>query len=430
MRVELLAVGTELLLGDIVNGNAAWLGRRLADVGLDVHGSTVVGDNVPRISAALRRGLELADGVLVTGGLGPTQDDVTREALASVAGVGLQRDRRLEEMLRRRYAELGRNVPDRNYRQADVPDGAYVLPNARGTAPGLRLEINNVVVYAMPGVPHEMEAMFDSSVLPDLLTRAGQPAAIVSRVLRTAGMWESVVAERLAPLVDRLDATGNPTIAFLASGGQVAVRLTAKAADRGQAEELLVPVEQAARAALGSGVYGVDGDTLDGVVHRLLAAGGATVAVAESLTGGLLGAALTQLPGSSATFRGGVTAYATDLKETTLGVPAGLLASSGAVSGDVAQAMAVGVRDRLGATYGLALTGVAGPEEQDGQPVGTVWAALAGPEERLVRLLRLPGDRSRTRQLAVVSALDLLRRHLSKSSEAGNPGVPAMEAEG
>lgn len=412
MRVELLAVGTELLLGDIVNGNAAWLGQRLAAAGLDVPGSAVVGDNIGRIAAAVAAGLERADALVITGGLGPTQDDLTREALASVAGVELVRDPELERGLRERYAGYGREVSELNYRQADRPAGAVALPNERGSAPGLWLELPGGAVYALPGVPHEMAAMFTRSVLPDLLRRAGEPAVIASRVLRVSGMWESAVAETLAGLVDQLEAAGNPTLAFLAGRGEVAVRITAKAVDAESATRLIEPVERAARTALGAHAYGADGDTLDAVVHRLLRATGATVAVAESLTGGLLGARLTDQPGSSETFRGGVIAYATGLKSALLGVPPVVLATSGVISAEAAVAMAEGARDRLGATYGLAVTGVAGPAEQEGAPVGTVYVGLARPTGSHPTARRLSGDRGWIRTLAVGAALDVLRRHL------------------
>lgn len=417
MRVELLAVGTELLLGDIVNTNAAELGRRLAAAGLDVTTSVVVGDNVGRIAAAVSAGLGRADALVLTGGLGPTQDDLTREALASVAGVGLDRDPELERALRERYAGFGRGVPERNYRQADRPQGADVLANPRGSAPGLRLELAAGVVYALPGVPHEMAAMFTASVLPDLLRRAGSPAVIVSRVLRVAGMWESAVAEALAELDSELDRAGNPTIAFLAAGGEVRVRITAKAADAAAAAGLIEPVERRARAALGAHVYGTDDETLESATHRLLREAGASVAVAESLTGGQLAARLTGPAGSSVTFRGGVVAYATELKGQLLGVPPATLERAGVVSAETAVAMAEGARDRLAATYGLSLTGVAGPAEQEGTPVGTVYVGLAGPAGSFAVPRPLTGNRARIRALAVVAALDLLRRQL-----LGEPG--------
>jgi nicotinamide-nucleotide amidase len=412
MRVELLAIGTELLLGDIVNTNAAWLGQRLAEAGCDVTTSVVIGDNVDRIADSVTTALGRADALVITGGIGPTQDDLTREGLAQAAGVELRRDDELEAGLRTRFNAMGRNVPEMNYRQADVPDGADPLPNSRGTAPGLRMELLGGVAYAMPGVPHEMEQMFSDTVLPDILERAGQPAVIVSRVLRTSGMWESAVAEALAPQVTRLEESGGVTVAFLASGGQTRVRLTAKAATKEAALALIEPEERAARAALGIGCYGVDDETLEDVVCSLLRDRGATVAVAESLTGGLLGATLTSPVGASDVFRGGITAYATELKESLLEVPGDVLGEAGAVSAETAAAMAEGARRALDATYGLSLTGVAGPTEQEGKPVGLVYIGLATPDGTLHREIRLPGHRPLVRTYACVSALDLLRRHL------------------
>lgn len=413
MRVELLAVGSELLYGDITNRNAAWLGQRLAEVGLEVTHSCVVGDDVEVIAEAVRTALGRAGALIITGGLGPTQDDVTREALAVAAGVALVRDPDVEAALRERFARLGREVPDLNYRQADLPVGASVLANARGTAPGVRLEIGPGVAYALPGVPHEMTAMFTESTLPDLLSRAGPTSVVVHRLVRTSGVWESAVAEAMAPEVDRLAGLGNPVIAFLASGGQTRVKISARAATRAAAEELIGPVEVFARRALGIAVYGTDEDTLEGSVLDLLAAAGATVALAESLSGGLLAARLTSVAGSSAMVRGGVVAYATDLKNQLLDVPPDLLETEGAVSAACAAAMATGVRARLGATYGLSLTGVAGPDEQESKPVGLVYLGLAGPTGGQTRELRLPGDRAQIREYASVAALDLLRRALA-----------------
>lgn len=412
MRVELLAVGTELLFGDIVNGNAAWLGRRLADAGIDVTTSVVVGDNVGRIVTCVREALARADALVVTGGIGPTQDDLTRAALAEAAGVPLVRDPDLEAGLRARFTALRRDVPEMNYQQADLPAGATAIPNVRGTAPGVRVELLGGVAYALPGVPYEMEQMFTDSVLPDVLRLAGQPACIVHRVLRTAGMWESAVAAALADQVERLEREGGVTVAFLASGGQTRVRLTAKAETEEAARALIAPEEEAARAALGTAVYGADDDTLATVVADLLRARGATVGVAESLTGGLLGAELSNAAGASDVFAGGFVTYMTELKEALLGVPPGLVGQYGVVSRECAEAMATGARERLGVTYALSLTGVAGPGEQEGKPVGTVFCGLAGPDGAVVKSLKLPGDRSLVRTFSVVQALNLLRLHL------------------
>lgn len=412
--VEIVAVGTELLVGEIVNGNAAWLGQRLVEAGFDVTRGVVVGDDMNVITEAVAAAVRRAGTVVVTGGLGPTADDVTRDALAAVAGVPLRRAPSVERDLRARYEAFGAPVRQIALRQADVPDGAALLRNDRGTAPGLRLAVGGCVVYALPGVPDEMEQMFVTSVRPDLLRRAGHPTAIVTRTLRTAAMWESVVADRLADLEKELRESGQVTLAYLAAPAKVRVRITAVAPGHDEAVARIAPVEERIRATLGSAVYGADAEELDTVVHRLLAERRATVAVAESLTGGLLGAALTAMPGASATFRGGVTAYATEVKISALGVPADLLASRGAVDPEVAVAMAAGVRERLGATYGLGVTGVAGPEPADGKPVGTVHIGLAGPAgEQIAHAPVFTGHpRERIRELTVVHALDTLRRHL------------------
>lgn len=407
VRVELLTVGDELLRGDTPNGNATWLGWRLTEAGATVTRGVVVSDELGEIVGALREALGRADAVIVTGGLGPTSDDLTRDALAMAAGVALRRDPELESRLRRRSAE--RNVPlkDEALRMADVPDGAGLLPNPAGTAPGLRLSLAGGVVYALPGVPAEMRAISEASVLPELIGTTPKTGA--SAVLRVATVWESVIAARLAPVEKR----PGVRLAYYPSPAEVRVRIEA------DDDALLADAEAEAQELLAPAVYSVGDVTLDRVVHGLLADRGATVAVAESLTGGLLGAELTEMPGSSATFAGGVTAYATPLKHVLLGVPSELLAEHGAVHPEVAAAMAEGVRERLGATYGLSVTGVAGPEPQDGHPVGTVHIAAAGfGGDPVIRSLRLPapadgaGTRAPIRRMSVVNALDLLRRAL------------------
>jgi len=412
VRVELVTVGDELLLGDTINGNAAWLGQRLAENGIEVIRSVVVSDRQDEIIQAVREGLGRADAVITTGGLGPTSDDLTRDALAVAAGVKLRRDPALEARLRERTAAAGRELLPMALRMAEVPEGARLLPNPAGTAPGLRLELPGGPVYALPGIPSEMRALTDAEVLPLLLSGAEPGVPVRRRTLRTVGVWESVLATRLAP-VEALAGVG---VAYLPEAGEVKIRITATGPD---AEVVLAGAEEMARELLGSDVYGAGDDALDRVVHRILAERGATVATAESLTGGLLGGELTAMPGSSVTYAGGVVAYDTRLKTSLLGVSAGLLASGGAVQPRVAAEMAAGVRDRLGATYGLAVTGVAGPEPQDGKPVGTVYIAVSGPTGTpKVVSPRLPasgsGDRLRTliRRMTVVHALDLLRRNI------------------
>ena len=407
LRSAVVAVGDELLLGDIVNGNAAWLGERLAAAGAPVVHSSMVGDDVERIAAAVRRALEDAQVVLVTGGLGPTSDDVTRDAVAAVAGVPLVRSPELEQSLRERFAAYRYEMPAAVLRQADVPVGATPLDNPVGSAPGLRVEVGDALVFALPGPPHELAAVATGGVLAEVATRSG--AVGLTRTLHCAGRGESEVAE----IVERtLDLPPGVDLAYLAGGAVVRVRLTTVAPTQEQADAVRAPLVDALAEALGSTVFGRDGDTLPAVVLRRLVAAGETVAVAESLTGGLLGAALTELPGSSAAFRGGLLVYATDTKAALAGVPDDVLATDGAVSDETARALARGARERLGATWGVGVTGVAGPEAQEGKPVGTVHVAVDGPTGVRSVTRRLPGDRQRVRLLAVTGALDLLRRQL------------------
>lgn len=407
MRSAVVAVGDELLLGDIVNGNAAWLGAQLAAVGCPVVHSSMVGDTVERIVVALRRALEDADVVVLTGGLGPTVDDLTRDAVAVVAGAPLERQPSLEAELRERFAAYGyRDLPEAVMQQADVPRGATALDNPVGSAPGLRVEVGDKLVYAMPGPPHELAAVM-AAVLPELAQRSG--SVVVTRTLHCGGLGESAVAELVQAAIAVPDSVA---LAYLAGGAVVRVRLTTAAPTIEQADEVLGPLVDAAAAALGDTVFGRDEDSLPAVVVRTLQQAGATVAVAESLTAGLAGGALTEVPGSSAVFRGGVQVYATDLKSSLAGVPEQVLTEHGAVSPQTAEALAQGVRQRLDATYGLALTGVAGPGSQEGQPPGTLHVAVAGPYGVQVRSVRLPGDRQRVRLLAVTAGLDLLRRVL------------------
>lgn len=413
MRAEVLSVGTELLLGDIVNTNAPHIGQALASIGVDCFMHSTVGDNEQRIADAIAAALGRADAVIITGGLGPTQDDVTREAIAAVTGKPLVRDPKVEEDLRRRFAEFGRPMPEMNVRQADVPDGASIIEQSWGTAPGLIVEHNGGVIYAVPGVPAEMADMLERAVLPDLLRRSGEPSQIVSRVVRIAGVSESTVAEQLRPVWDILG--GETTMAFLAGGGEVRVRLTAKAPDALRAQELVAAAEASVRASLGAAVVGVDDEVLESVVGQLLLARGWTLGAAESLTGGALGSRVASSAGASEYFRGSIVSYATEVKEELLGVPGWVLDEHGPVSEPVARAMAQGARDRLKADVAVALTGVAGPTEQ-GRPVGTVVIAVAGPLGEVAREVRLPGDRNTVRTLAVSAGLNLVRLYLLEAT--------------
>jgi nicotinamide-nucleotide amidase len=414
VRAEVVAVGTEILLGDNVDTNSAWLSRRLAEVGVDVFRHVTVGDNLERLTVVLREAAVRADVVLVTGGLGPTQDDLTRDAVARLLDVPLERRDELERHVTEYFARGGRPMPERNLVQADLPRGARVLAPV-GTAAGFAVDVDDAVLYCMPGVPAEMRRMFDRDVLPDLSARAGL-AVTVSRVVRTAGISESAVAEACGPLVERLEAAGNPTVAFLASGGQTRVRVTAKAGSREAAAALLEPVVEEVLTALGISVVGIDDEDLQHAIARQLRRAGWTLAVAESITGGGAGARLVTVPGASDWFQGGLVTYTSAAKTRLAGVDEQLLRASGAVSEPVAGALASAARERCGADVGLAVVGVAGPGEQDGQPVGRVCVgvALPGGEVR-TRAVMLPGrDRQQMQEFAVSGALEYLRRSLAR----------------
>jgi nicotinamide-nucleotide amidase len=409
MRCEVVAVGTELLLGQIADTNSSWIGEQLALAGIDSHFQAKVGDNRDRIVQALRIALSRSDAVIVCGGLGPTQDDITREAIAEVMNVPLERDEAVVDLIRHMFESRGRTMADNNARQADVPRGAVVIPQTRGTAPGLVCPVGKKVVYAVPGVPYEMQDMVARAVLPDLQARAGTRSTIVSRVLRTWGLAESTLAELVAPRLVALDAAGgNPTIAFLASGIEgIKLRITAKADDTAAALALLEADDAELRALLGTYVFGVDDDTMETAVGVLLEEQGLSLGLAESMTGGLVASRLVNVEGSSAWFRGCVVSYASEVKFDLLDVPEGPV-----VSEEAARAMAEGARKVLGADVGLSVTGVAGPARQEGQPVGTAFFGMAIDDDTQVVQVKLPGDRDRIRQFAAISLLDMLRRRL------------------
>jgi nicotinamide-nucleotide amidase len=420
MRCEIVAVGTELLLGQIVDTNSAWMGEQLALAGIDCTHQQTVGDNLDRIVGALELALARADAVIVCGGLGPTQDDITRNAIARVMGVDLVQDDDVVDRILERFAARGRRMPANNLLQAQVPEGATAIADPQpGTAPGLICPVGEggKVIYAVPGVPYEMQEIVSGAVLPDLQQRAGKLAIIHSRTLRTWGDSESGLAERLAGHMAELDVAGSetPTLAFLASGIEgLKVRITVKADDEDRARKLLDDEERVVRGILGDIVFGVDDETMEHAVAKELVRQGLTLAVGESLTGGLVSSRLVNVPGASGWFRGGIVSYATDVKYDVLGVPEGPVVTS-----EAAAAMAEGARRRLGADIGLGVTGVAGPDEQEGQRPGTVFMAVAmGDGEPVVARARLPGDRDRVRQFACISLLDLLRRRLDGSAEA------------
>lgn len=406
MIVEVLAVGTELLLGQIVNGNAATIGSRLAAAGLDHYRQVVVGDNRERLTKAIGEAAGRCDVLIVTGGIGPTQDDLTREALAAAAGVPLERSPAEEDRLRSWWESRGREMPSSNLRQAERPVGAEFVPNPKGTAPGLRMQVGNCLVFALPGVPEEMVAMLDAEVMPHLAgLRGGQGGAIVSRLLRTWGESESRLAEILG---DLYESGRNPTLAFLASGGEIKLRLTARAAGEDDARRLIDPVEEEIRSRLGSLVFGADAETVEAVLLGACRHRHWTLGTAESATAGMVAAAITSVPGSSEVFRGGIVAYSAEVKEALLGIPSRTLHQFGLVSSETAEAMAQGGRRALGADVVAAITGSAGPDRLEA-PAGTMVIAVATPDRCAARTLRLPGDRERVRTYATTSALHLAR---------------------
>lgn len=415
MRVEIVAVGTELLLGQIPDTNSQWLGEQLAAHGIASHFHQHVGDNHERIVLAFRTALARSDAVIVCGGLGPTQDDITRAALAEVMNVPLDRDDQVVETIRTMFKSRGRDMPDNNLLQADVPRGATLIKQTRGTAPGLICPVGQKVVYAVPGVPYEMTDMFERAILPDLVARVratGTTSVILSRVLRTWGASESALAESVSERFDALANDGHVTIAFLASGIEgIKVRLTAQGDDEARALALLDDEETRVRAMIvnrfGDIIFGTDDETMEDAVASRLRARELTLAVAESVTGGLIASRLVNVVGASTWFRGGVVSYASDVKFDVLGVPRGPV-----VSAVAAEAMASGVRTLLASQVGLSVTGVAGPEEQDGQPAGTVFVGIAIGERVDHVALHLPGDRPRVRAYSAISALDALRRAL------------------
>jgi nicotinamide-nucleotide amidase len=410
VRAEIVSVGTELLLGQIDDTNARWISGRLASIGVDVLRRETVGDNVDRIVEVLGRAADRADVVLVTGGLGPTQDDVTRDAIARLAGVELERHPELEEMLREKFRGFSSGpMPRNNLRQADVPAGARTIRPERGTAPGLIVELGpGTRIYAMPGVPDEMVEMMTGTILPELATLAGD-GVIASRVLRITGMGESAVGEALS---DLFDGSTNPTVAYLASMGEVKVRLTAKAASDRAAEELLRPVVDRVTERIGDVIFSVDDESLESTVLRLLRGDGRTIACAESVTGGSVSARLAAVAGASASFAGSVVAYTATSKRGVLGVSEATIERHGVVSEACALEMAGGVRRLFGADVGLSTTGVAGPAAHDGHEPGTVWVAIDAEDRSHARRFQVRGERERVIRWSQQAALDLVRRYL------------------
>jgi len=415
VRCEIVAVGTEILLGQIVDTNSAWIAERLAETGIDCHFQTVVGDNPERMLEVLASALERAEALIVTGGLGPTQDDLTREVVAELMGVELVRDMEIVERIQERFSSRGRPMPENNLKQADIPVGASAITEMPGTAAGLICPMpEGKVIYLVPGVPTEMKQMLEGTVLQDLVSRSGERSVISSRVLKTWGHSESGLAEDLAEEIERLDGDGEVTLAFQASGIEgVKVRITAKAANKEQSDSLLNYEETVLRELIGDHIFAVDHQTMESVVLDQLKAQSLTFATAESITGGMIGSRLTEVPGSSDSYVGSVVAYEADVKRSLLNVPKDI----SVVSQEAVEAMALGVCDLLGADVSVAVSGAAGPYPHEGQEPGTVWMAtnVSGDVESF-RVL-FPFDRAQIRQFTVITVLNALRKRLESPRE-------------
>lgn len=416
MIVEVIAVGTELLLGQTVNTNATRIATRLAEAGLDHQYSTAVGDNMGRMVDTIKLALRRADAVIITGGLGPTQDDITREAISKATGRALVLSADYAERLKRWWAKRGRDMPESNLQQAEYPEGGLLLRNPKGTAPAIELEVDGKWIYALPGVPAELEALLDLHVIPALNDKSDEQA-VVSRIIRTYGESESRIGEMLA---DLYDGDGNPSMAFLASAAEIKIRLTAKAATGAGAEDLIDPLERKVKERLGRLVFGTDDETIEAILFGLATARGWTLGTAESATGGMIASRLTAIPGASKVFRGGIVAYQEEIKRTGLGVPAEMIADHGVVSEEVAVAMADGAAVELGADVVISVTGSAGPDPQE-RPVGTMVIAVHTPERTMARTLTMPGDRERIRTYTTTGALHLARLAMTGQWWKGNP---------
>lgn len=410
MIAEILSVGTELLLGEIVDTNASHLSSELAAIGIDVYHRQTVGDNLARLTEALRTALNRAEVVIVTGGLGPTEDDLTREAIAAATDSPLVRIPASEQHLREFFAARGRPLAQSNLRQADAPTGAIHLENVCGTAPGIFMRWQDRLIFAAPGPPTELCEMTRRSIIPLLCEAQGKVPRLYTRSLLLADIGESQVADLLADLISR---QADPTLALYASPGQVRLRLATKATSEAEAQARLGPVEAQAREILEPYVFGNDDETMASAVGQLLRLRGATLAVAESCTGGLIASRLTDVPGASEYFLAGLVTYSNEAKSQLLGVDPEIIATHGAVSEACARAMATGARRVSGADYALATTGIAGPGGATAdKPLGLVYLAVADEAGGEVWQQVWPSTREQFKARVTQLALGLLRRRL------------------
>ena len=424
MRAEIISCGTELLLGHISDTNATYLAQSLAALGIDLYYVSQVGDNQGRVVETLQRAWGRSELIIMTGGLGPTEDDLTRESISALLGEKMHIDPQLEAELRDKFAHLRMEMPERNLKQATLISSAQSLANPIGSAPGWWVEKDGRIIVAMPGVPREMFRMWEEQVLPRLQKWTG--GLIFTRILRVYGIGESTVEEQLGELIH----TTNPTVATYAKVDAVDVRISAKAEQREQAEQMVVDVELQIRKILGDAIFGTDKDTLAQIVGKLLLARQWTLGVMESLTGGLLASMVTDVPGGSRYFVGGIVTYTNELK-ALMGVPQDILDRYGAVSEETARAMAHAVRERLGTDFGIGITGVAGPDKQEDKPIGVVYIAVEGPEGVVAEMgPGWRGDRSDNKRHAALTALNLLRKYLiAVSGDGENLMLPPSRCE-
>jgi len=411
---EIMSVGTELLLGQITDTNATYISQQLAAHGVDVYYRTTLGDNLERVTEGLRLALSRADAVIITGGLGPTTDDVTREAIAAAFSRALVIDETARAHIERFFAERGYPMTGSNLKQALVPEGGELIANPKGTAPGVLVEADGKLVFAVPGVPREMQAMVDEAVVPRLIAALPEGLVIRSRVIRLAGIGESAMAKKVE---DILVGQANPTVAPLVGRGDVILRITAKGESEHEVERSIADVESRIRERLGEYIYAVGEEPLEYWLVQALTGRGETLSIAESCTGGLVSDRITNVSGSSACYLGSVVSYDNEVKANVLEVSRALLAAHGAVSAEVAEAMATGVRRLCGSTYGLAATGIAGPAGGNPEkPVGLVYTAVAWPDGVESAEHRFHMDRLDNKQRASQAALLMLHHCLRRTA--------------
>jgi nicotinamide-nucleotide amidase len=409
LSAEIIAIGSELLAPDRSDTNSLWLTEKLNSIGIEVKLKTIVGDDDARLEEAIKDATRRSKVVITTGGLGPTEDDITRKVTARALGRRLLLDETILAELRERFRSFGHVMPERNSRQAMVIDKAEVLPNPNGSAPGMFIEHEGVAIVLLPGPPREMRPMFENHVQPKLVGRAGS-VKVVRRMLRVAGLGESAVDEKIAPIYTQYE---NPQTTILFNQSEVEIHLTARGRTEADAEALLDRLSEQLEERLGNAVFSFAGEKMEEIIGLKLTVGGYTLSVAESCTGGLIAQRLTEVPGSSKYFIEGAVAYSNDAKTRTLGVDPALILENGAVSAPVARAMAEGIRKRARTDFGLSVTGIAGPGGgTEEKPVGLVYIALADDAHTKHRKLMIPGDRQLIRWRASQAALDLLRRRL------------------